>query len=180
MWRATAHVICDIVVAGTVPRGKALRRDGARAGDAIYVSGALGGSALGLSTERGKSVEAAQAARTAARARALSARASATPPPRWISATAFRSTCAVSASPPDCARRSPRRPSFPAPPWSRRCTAAKTTNCCSPSPPARACRANSKDCLSRELVPCAEGSPGAVLLDGAPLPALGYDHLRSL
>jgi thiamine-monophosphate kinase len=25
-----------------------------------------------------------------------------------------------------------------------------------------------------------KGTPGAVLLDGAPLPALGYDHLRSL
>src|SRR4051794_22669348 len=50
----TMHVVCDIVVAGTVPRGKALRRDGARAGDAIYVSGVLGGSALGLATERGK------------------------------------------------------------------------------------------------------------------------------
>ena len=45
---------CDIVVCGAAPRGKALRRDGARAGDAIYVSGALGGSALGLETRRGK------------------------------------------------------------------------------------------------------------------------------
>lgn len=44
---------CDIVVCGAVPRGRALRRDGARAGDAIYVSGALGGSALGLKTGRG-------------------------------------------------------------------------------------------------------------------------------
>ena len=25
-----------------------------------------------------------------------------------------------------------------------------------------------------------KGSPGTILLDGAPLPALGYDHLRSL
>ena len=44
-----AKVMCDIMVCGSVPRGRALRRGGAHAGDAIYVSGALGGSALGLS-----------------------------------------------------------------------------------------------------------------------------------
>jgi len=43
-----AKVMCDIVVCGSVPRGQALRRGGAHAGDGIYVSGALGGSALGL------------------------------------------------------------------------------------------------------------------------------------
>jgi thiamine-monophosphate kinase len=48
------RVMCDIVVAGSVPRGRALRRDGARAGDSIYVSGRLGGSALGLETRRGR------------------------------------------------------------------------------------------------------------------------------
>ena len=44
---------CDIVVCGEVPRGTALLRSGARAGDAIYVSGLLGGSAMGLATQRG-------------------------------------------------------------------------------------------------------------------------------
>jgi len=48
------RLTCDIVVCGAVPRGKALRRDGARPGDAIYVSGRLGGSALGLERRRGR------------------------------------------------------------------------------------------------------------------------------
>jgi thiamine-monophosphate kinase len=33
---------CDVMVCGAVKRGRALRRDGARPGDAIYVSGRLG------------------------------------------------------------------------------------------------------------------------------------------
>ena len=47
------HWMCDVVVCGATPRGKALRRDGARPGDAIYVSGALGASALGLARGTG-------------------------------------------------------------------------------------------------------------------------------
>ncbi|MBI3666728.1 MAG: thiamine-phosphate kinase [Acidobacteria bacterium] len=38
----------DIVVLGSVRRGRALRRRGAKPGDIIYVSGYLGGSALGF------------------------------------------------------------------------------------------------------------------------------------
>lgn len=39
----------DVTVVGTAARGRALRRDGARPGDLLFVSGSLGGSALGLS-----------------------------------------------------------------------------------------------------------------------------------
>ena len=48
------RTFCDIMVCGAVPRGMALRRDGARAGHEIYVSGLLGGSALGLEARKGK------------------------------------------------------------------------------------------------------------------------------
>jgi thiamine-monophosphate kinase len=49
----SARLSCDVVVCGEAPRGAALRRDGARAGDQICVSGLLGGSALGLRVQRG-------------------------------------------------------------------------------------------------------------------------------
>jgi len=49
----SAKLSCDIVVCGEAPRGAALRRDGARPGDQICVSGLLGGSALGLRIQRG-------------------------------------------------------------------------------------------------------------------------------
>jgi thiamine-monophosphate kinase len=36
------RIYCDVTVCGSVAKGKALRRDGARVGDQIYVSGRLG------------------------------------------------------------------------------------------------------------------------------------------
>src|SRR5712672_2270573 len=41
-------ILADIVVVGTVPKGKAVLRARARAGDLIYVSGELGGSAAAV------------------------------------------------------------------------------------------------------------------------------------
>jgi thiamine-monophosphate kinase len=46
--QSTGGILADIVVVGSVPKGKAVRRAGARAGDRIYVTGSLGGSAATL------------------------------------------------------------------------------------------------------------------------------------
>lgn len=48
----TAKLAIDVVVIGTVPRGQALRRAGAAAGDVIYVSGSLGHAAASGYQER--------------------------------------------------------------------------------------------------------------------------------
>lgn len=45
---ASGGMIADIVLVGQAPRGTALRRSGARVGDGIYVTGALGGAAAEL------------------------------------------------------------------------------------------------------------------------------------
>jgi thiamine-monophosphate kinase len=47
-------ILADIIVVGSVPRGKALLRSGARPGDLIYVSGELGGSAAAVLAMRAK------------------------------------------------------------------------------------------------------------------------------
>ncbi|SNT22418.1 thiamine-phosphate kinase [Granulicella rosea] len=51
----TDHLLADITLLGTAPRGRELRRSGARAGDLLYVTGALGGAAAELqSLSQGK------------------------------------------------------------------------------------------------------------------------------
>jgi thiamine-monophosphate kinase len=50
-------ILADIVVMGSIPKGRAVLRSGARVGDAIYVTGRLGGSAAAIDRlRRGKRV----------------------------------------------------------------------------------------------------------------------------
>ena len=48
--RPSGWALADIVLVGSAPRGRALRRSGAKAGDRIYVTGQLGGAAAELAT----------------------------------------------------------------------------------------------------------------------------------
>lgn len=41
-------LVLSVTLLGTIPAGRAIRRSGARAGDALWVTGSLGGSAAGL------------------------------------------------------------------------------------------------------------------------------------
>jgi thiamine-monophosphate kinase len=45
----TDAILADIVLLGTAPTGKSLRRSGAKSGDILYVTGSLGGAAAELS-----------------------------------------------------------------------------------------------------------------------------------
>jgi thiamine-monophosphate kinase len=171
--------MCDIVVCGGVPRGLALRRDGARAGDAIYVSGRLGGSALGL----------ARGPRHAAWRRHTR------PEPRLALGrflrTRLRATAAIDLS--DGLSLDLRRlclashlsarisapPRYPGAELSQALHGGEDYELLFTVPPeTRVPRAFERVPLTR-IGTMRKGRAGAVELDGAPLPPLGYDHLRS-
>lgn len=58
-------VLADIMLVGSAPRGRALRRSGGRIGDALYVTGALGGAAAELAGLSGRPLRMPTAARVA-------------------------------------------------------------------------------------------------------------------
>ena len=125
-----ARTTCDIVVCGDVPRGTALRRDAARAGDAIYVSGAwagprwdsrlkLEGPGHGTCARNRDWGWACSCGNASARLR------------EWILATGFHWTCIAWRWLPGWRRTSKCHPGLRGPPRSRPCTGEKTTNYCS-------------------------------------------------
>jgi thiamine-monophosphate kinase len=173
----TDRVMCDIVVAGTVPRGKALRRDAARAGDAIYVSGALGGSALGLASGQGKAwlrhkrpeprLALGRFLRTTVRATAAMDLSD------GLSLDLHR-LCAVSGL----------RAQISAPPVYRGATLEQALHggedyeLLFTAPPRVRVPDEFEGLALTRIGTMRKGLAGAVEMDGAPLPPLGYDHLR--
>jgi thiamine-monophosphate kinase len=170
-------VACDIVVCGSVPRGRALRRDRARAGDAVYVSGRLGGSALGLAGGAG-----------AARRRHLR------PEPR-LALGGFlrervRATAAMDLS--DglsldlwrLCRASKLSAAIAAPPLFRGATLEQALHggedyeLLFTAPPRARVPAEFEGVPLTRIGVMRRGRPGEVRLDGALLPVMGYDHFR--
>ncbi len=177
-----ALAVCDIVVCGAVPRGKALRRGGARAGDAIYVSGRLGGSALGLARGPGR------ARREAAWKR------HARPEPRLALGRFLRervrATAAMDLS--DGLSLDLRRlalesgvsAEIEAPPRFAGASLEQTLHGGEDYELLFTAQARTRVPASFEGVALTrigrlrKGRAGDVMLDGTPLPPLGYDHLR--
>ena len=177
----SATLTCDIVVCGSVPRGQALRRDGSRPGDAIYVSGRLGGSALALA-------QAAPLRTGAAWRRHLR------PLPRLALGRFLRERLRASAAMDlsdglsiDLARlcqASNVSAAIEAPPRFRGATAEQALHggedyeLLFTVAPTTAVPAAFEGTPLTRIGSMRRGAPGRVLLQGAPLAPLGYDHFR--
>ncbi len=169
---------CDIVVCGAVPRGRALRRDGARPGDSIYVSGLLGGSALGLETRRG-----------------LAWRRHKRPEPRLRLGIFLRERVRASASMDvsDGLSLDLRRlclasgvsahieaaPRFPGASLEQALHGGEDYELLFTAPPRASVPSQFRGLALHRIGIIRKGRPGSVFLNGRRLPALGYDHFRN-
>ena len=176
---AAKQVACDIVVAGTVPRGTALRRDGARAGDAIYVSGLLGGSALGLSARRGRAwTRHKRPEPRLALGRFLRDKVGATAAMDLSDGLSLDLHRLCLASGLRAEITTP--PRFPGATPEQALHGGEDYELLFTTPARRRVPEAFEGLRLTRIGTMRKGRPGDVHLDGAPLPALGYDHLRSL
>jgi thiamine-monophosphate kinase len=169
--------MCDVVVCGAAPRNKALRRDSARAGDAIYVSGALGGSALGLARGRGRawrrhlrpSPRLALGQYLRARLGATSAMDLSDGLSLDLRRLALASRLSAEIGPP---------PIYPGATLEQALHGGEDYELLFTLPARRRAPADFEGLPLTRIGVMRAGRPGQVRLDGEPLPALGYDHFR--
>jgi thiamine-monophosphate kinase len=81
--RTPERVVVDSIVLGEVKRGRAVLRSGARPGDQIFVTGALGGAAAGLRILEGRAGPSAVARLTRAQRRLISRQTKPEPRVEW-------------------------------------------------------------------------------------------------
>jgi thiamine-monophosphate kinase len=171
-------LVCDIVVLGAVKRGRALRRGGARPGDRLYVTGALGGSALGLETRRGRAwkrhlrpeprIEAGRALATRLGASACMDLSD------GLALDLFRllteSGCA--------AELHGGLPIFPGATLAQALSGGEDYELLFAAPAGRRVPAAIAAVPVTEIGRCVKGKPGKILFAGKPLPASGWDAFR--
>ena len=173
------RVMCDIVVCGAVPRGTALRRDGAKAGDAIYVSGALGISEYGRLTRRGNAWK--RHLRPVPRlALGRTART------RWRANAAMDLSDGLSLDLHRLCLASRLSAEIEMPPIFRGASLQQALHggedyeLLFTVPPGARVPTTFEGLPLTRIGTMRKGAPGGVLLHGEPLPPLGYDHFRFL
>jgi thiamine-monophosphate kinase len=175
----TDRIMCDIVVAGTAPRDKALRRDGARPGDGIYVSGGLGVSARGLATAKGKAwTRHKRPEPRLALARVLRTRFHATAAMDLSDGLSLdlHRMCAASGVHAQIGKP----PIFPGATLEQALHGGEDYELLFTAPLTKTLPATFEGLPITLIGLIGQGHPGAIFLEGEPLPALGYDHLRTL
>jgi len=167
---------CDIVVCGATPRGQALRRDVARAGDAVYVSGALGGSALGLARGQGKAWRRhLRPEPRLALGHFLRGRATAAMDLSDGLSLDLRRLCLASR----LGAETEMPPIFPGATPEQALHGGEDYELLFTAPPRGRLPHEFQGVPLTRIGTMRRGRPGAVVLNGQPLPPLGYDHLKS-
>jgi thiamine-monophosphate kinase len=168
--------MCDIVVCGAVPRGGALLRGGARAGDAIYVSGVLGGSALGLARGRGAAWRRhLRPEPRLALGRFLRARLGATAAMDLSDGLSLDLRRLALAS--GLAAEITAPPVWPGATLDQALHGGEDYELLFTASPRKRVPAEFAGIPLTRVGTMRRGTPGEVALDGAPLPPLGYDHV---
>lgn len=173
------RVVCDIVVAGSVPKGSALRRDGAKPGDAIYVSGRLGGSALGLATRRGRAwTRHTHPEPRLSLGRYLRAKLGATAAMDLSDGLSLDLGRLCLSSKVSAEIEAP--PVFPGATLDQALHGGEDYEILFTAPPGARVPASFENLPLTRIGVIRRGHAGRVLLSGRTLPALGYDHFTSL